>query len=122
MAERVMPVFVSAAGVTRSQSSSRPAAANTAASSPVSMPAVFVENDSVKPLSDEQAALTASLQQDFVDAIGGPDQDPADPSYLERWRNAVPESDQRFKALFGVQAFLEKERSANLFGDSATAE
>lgn len=53
-------------------------------------------------LSDDQKQVIAQLQQQFIDAIGGPYQDPNDPAYLQRWQKAQPESDDMFKALLGI--------------------
>ncbi len=56
-------------------------------------------------LNDDQKQAIAQLQQQFIDAIGGPYQDPRDPAYLERWEKAQPESDNLFKALLGVGVY-----------------
>ncbi len=80
------------------------------------LPAVFVEPDPAAPLTEAQAETVKILQKEFIEAIGGSGQDPADPEYFQRWRTASSESDQRFKTLFGAQAFLERERFTNLAG------
>ena len=82
-------------------------------------PAAFVEPDPAAPLTAAQEQTVKILQKEFIDAIGGPDQAPADPEYFRRWQTARSESDQRFKTLFGVQAFLERERLANVAGIGA---
>lgn len=56
-------------------------------------------------LNDDQKQAIAQLHQQFIDAIGGPYQDPHDPEYLQRWEKAQPESDDMFKALLGVGVY-----------------
>ena len=86
------------------------------------MPAIFVEPDPAAPLTETQKETVKVLQKEFIEALGGSDQDPADPEYFRRWQTAAWESDQRFKTLFGVQAFLARERAANMAGVGATAQ
>jgi hypothetical protein len=40
-----------------------------------------------------------------VDEIGGPNQDPNDPAYRERWQNAQPEMDNLLQGILGATAF-----------------
>ncbi len=40
-------------------------------------------------LTDEQKQVIAQLQQQFIDNVGGPYQDPNDPAYLERWEKSA---------------------------------
>ena len=98
---------------------SRPTTANPAPQRLATLPAAFVEPDPANPPTEEQAAAVDRLQKEFIEKVGGPNQNPNDPQYLARWRKAQPESDQQFKALFGVQAFLERERQGNLAGEAA---
>ncbi len=86
------------------------------------VPVAFVAPDSAEPAAENKERLVEKLQDDFVEAIGGPDQNPADPAYLDRWKQARVDSDAQFKALFGWQAFLARERQMNLLGDAALAQ
>ncbi len=82
----------------------RPVAQKVAhASYPVAFqPAVL--NDST--LTDNQKAAVRQLQQQFVDAVGGPNQDPADPTYGARWQTAQQDADEALRAQLGNQAYL----------------
>jgi hypothetical protein len=53
------------------------------------------------------------LQQDFVNAIGGPNQDPNDPAYAQRWSTAQFASDERYRLLIGAQAYLAQQMSVS---------
>ena len=112
-----------AAVTTTSRAPGTSATPEAAAALPLAkLPAVFVEPDPAAPLTETQVEAAKLLQNEFIDAIGGTDQDPADPEYFRRWHSAKSESDQRFKALFGVQAFLARERAANMAGVGASAQ
>ena len=66
-------------------------------------PLVYREVDpTVLNLDDQQAQTVNELRQDFVEAIGGPNQDPADPAYLKRWRVAQPQADAELKSRMGI--------------------
>ena len=72
-----------------------------------SYPAVFqspVLNDST--LTPNQKAAVRQLQQQFVDAIGGANQDPGDPAYAARWQTAQQNADDALRAQLGTQAYL----------------
>jgi len=56
-------------------------------------------------LNEEQKQVITRIQQQFIDEVGGPNQDPGDPAYLERWKKAQPGSDDMLKALLGVTIF-----------------
>lgn len=56
-------------------------------------------------LNDDQKQEIAQIRQQFIDAIGGPYQDPGDPAYLVRWQKAQPESDDMIKGMLGVSVF-----------------
>jgi hypothetical protein len=73
---------------------------------PALQPAVLMDPDPVIPWSELQAAEWLKLEQDFVDRIGGTDQDPSDPAYRRRWQSAQEISDAMFRAKFGTEAFL----------------
>lgn len=54
-----------------------------------------------------QAPTLADLQQDFIDGIGGPNQDPLDPGYRERWLDAQNAADDQFRLFYGGRAFVQ---------------
>ena len=60
-------------------------------------------------LNPVQQQEIANLQQNFVDAIGGENQNPSDPAYLNRWETAQSQIDQEFKVKFGWQAFVQQQ-------------
>lgn len=56
-------------------------------------------------LTAGQKATVQQLRQQFIQAVGGAGQNPNDPSYLKRWRQAQPQSDLLFKAMLGITAW-----------------
>jgi len=73
---------------------------------PVSVPLAFQSVDlSALNLNEDQRRLIASLRQDFLQQIGGANQDPNDPAYLARWQKAQPEMDNILKSMIGTSAF-----------------
>jgi hypothetical protein len=52
-----------------------------------------------------QRQAIADLRQRFVEALGGPNQDPADPGYRERWLQSQAENDRLLRAMIGVRAW-----------------
>jgi len=60
----------------------------------IAMPLVFENVDPVVlNLNGPQIAAIENLRQQFVDSIGGSDQNPNDPTYRDRWLKAQPEAD-----------------------------
>lgn len=57
-------------------------------------------------LSAVQSKEWERLEEEFVEQIGGPGQDPADPAYRQRWFSAQELSDIKFQVKFGTEAFL----------------
>ncbi len=56
-------------------------------------------------LNQDQQQIVAEIRQDFIDAIGGTNQDSSDPGYLARWQKAQAESDEKIKGMLGVTVF-----------------
>jgi hypothetical protein len=84
-------------------------AANTAT---VGYPFVFQNVDySQMNLPDGQAegikTTVAQLQQEFNDAIGDPNQDPADPAYLAKWQQAVRENNDQLGLALGNRLYMQ---------------
>ena len=57
-------------------------------------------------ITPEQQEVLDRLQQDFLDQIGGANQDPNDPQYLARWKEAEPLIEEQLKAQLGQDFFL----------------
>jgi hypothetical protein len=74
----------------------------------VSVPLAFqnVDPNALK-VSDEQQQVLAQIRQNFVSALGGDNQDPSTPQYLNRWQSAQRQSDEEMRAMLGGQAFLQ---------------
>ena len=96
-----------------------PAAAGSAAdaappviSNPFLSPAVLASEMPATVKTEEQAAEREKLRNDFVQAIGGENQDPASPDYRKRWVQAQSEADQRYRLLFGDNAFVQHQMKA----------
>ena len=51
-------------------------------------------------------AAIAQVQQQFVNDIGGTNQDPSDPAYLARWQSAQVKADETLRGLLGNQAYM----------------
>ena len=58
-----------------------------------------------KNLTPAQQTALASIQNQFLQAIGDANQNPTDPDYADRWVAAQALADQRYKAYFGWQSF-----------------
>lgn len=73
---------------------------------PVVMPLVFQNVDlSTLNLNSDQIEAIENLRQNFLDEIGGTNQDPNDPVYLARWQKAQREVDGNLRGLIGGSAF-----------------
>jgi hypothetical protein len=81
--------------------------------SPGALPLVFHDLPPEVAADPQKVSVAQLLQQSFVDAIGGLNQDPTDPAYLDRWASAQRISDEQFRLRFGAQAFLAAQISAN---------
>ncbi len=67
------------------------------------LPLVYHDVDlSALNLNEQQIQTVHELRQTFVEAIGGPNQDPADPDYLQRWLKAQSDVDNLAKGMLGV--------------------
>ena len=73
-----------------------------------------------RPLPPEAAAANPELtpavqdlQQDFVQAMGGPNQDPNSPEYLQRWIAAANRLDDQYHVLVGDSIFLAEQMQTN---------
>jgi hypothetical protein len=80
--------------------------------SEVSTPVAFVDPSPGQALTEEQVTEFDFMRQEFVELMGGPNQDPADPQYLLRWEYAQQQLDDEFRAFFGVEAFNQQQLEA----------
>jgi hypothetical protein len=71
--------------------------------------------------SDVEKAQLENVQQRFVNDIGGTQQNPSDPDYQATWTKAQQLADERYRALFGEQAFLNRQQWQNTHPDAADA-
>jgi len=72
---------------------------------PLTVPMVLLTPDSSLNLTAEQKEDWSVLSKDFVDAIGGPNQNRNDPEYIIRWKKAQELLDNRARAIFGDEAY-----------------
>ena len=73
---------------------------------PISLPLAFHEIDpSVVNLSPEQAQVVSDLRRRFIQDVGGPNQDPNDPAYSQRWQASQPQADLDLCGMLGSNAF-----------------
>jgi hypothetical protein len=85
-------------------SSSRSARQATPAT--ISFPLVFQDIDpSVLRLNSQQAQVVNDLRQTFIQAVGGPNQDPNDPAYSQRWQASQPQADLDLRGMIGISAW-----------------
>jgi hypothetical protein len=83
--------------------------------SPVSMPLAFANVDvSSLNLDESQKQVIGSLRRRFLSEIGGPDQDPNDPAYLERWQKAQPKLDEMMRGMIGINAYQQYDLAARV--------
>lgn len=78
----------------------------------VQMPAVMAEAMPATVKTSQQAAEWEKLRDDFLKAVGGDNQDPADPHYRRRWAAAESEADRQFRLVFGEIAFMQLKMQA----------
>lgn len=58
-------------------------------------------------LTDEQREELKELSQEFIQEIGGMQQDPHDPGYLEKWQKAQPKFDELIVRAIGRRALVD---------------
>jgi hypothetical protein len=72
----------------------------------IAMPLIFQNVDpQILNLNPDQMQAIVDLRRKFWDLIGGPNQDPSDPAYQERWQKAQPEMDSLLRSMIGTTAF-----------------
>ena len=58
-------------------------------------------------LNDEQKEELEQLAQQFIQDVGGLNQDPNDPAYLSKWQKAQPKFDELIVRTIGSQALVD---------------
>ncbi|MDD5200586.1 MAG: hypothetical protein PHC88_12395 [Terrimicrobiaceae bacterium] len=107
---------------TPGQSSSAGEQVITAPSADAAIPVAFQESAASGKLSDAQKAQVDTLQQQFVNDIGGANRNPSNSDFPSAWQMAQEKNDQRYKILFGNEAFLVQQAQANRHLDGAAAQ
>ena len=96
------PVQVAAAAAAPAPPHRAPVSAN----QPPSMPYVLQTVDlTALNLDPDQQQVIANLRQDFLDRIGGTNQDPSDPAYLARWQKAQAYEDSMLQGMLGSAVY-----------------
>lgn len=83
-----------------------------AKSNPAPYPVSFAELSKEHSFTDAQVEKMNELANQFVEDIGGADQDPADPAYLDRWTKSAPVNDSNYKFWFGSVAYVHQQLRA----------
>jgi hypothetical protein len=85
------------------------------------LPLAFQEKEPGTIFTDpSHAAEVVSVQDQFIEDIGGEAADPSSPEYLHRWIPAQRLSDLRLRARIGAQAFAAYQREADARRKSAS--
>ena len=80
---------------------------------PVPEPLIFQPVDPAKlNLTSEQSRIIDKLRQNFLQEIGGTNQDPNNPAYLERWQKAQPEADAVLRGMLGTSLYQNYQMAA----------
>lgn len=75
-------------------------------------PTSLIEPPKEMDLTPAQEQKLDDLALQFLDDVGGADQEPDDPAYRDRWNQAVPENDSQYKLFFGSVAFVQQQLRA----------
>ena len=78
------------------------------------LPASFVVDQEPTIRKDSQNSIIQNLKNQFQEELAPHVQTTSDEVYEQKWMSARWRNDQQFKALFGQQAFLQRERQSNL--------
>ncbi len=99
---------------TTTAASAKPTATATSESSNLApCPLVFqpVPHEAIQ-LTDRENAILEGLRKSFIREIGGPNQAPNNPVYLERWKQASEAADLRIQTLLGPQFYTTYQQAA----------
>jgi hypothetical protein len=70
-------------------------------------------------LGPTETTVLQQMQNDFAEALGDATKSPESPVYRQRWNAELDRSNERFRAQFGVSAYLRAEMQAARAGNSA---
>lgn len=70
-------------------------------------------------LGPTETTMLQQMQGDFAKALGDAAEGPESPVYRQRWNAELDRSNERFRALFGVSAYLRDEMQAARAGNAA---
>jgi len=89
-------------------------AGNAAPSNPKARIPVILRTEALAalPLSDDQRSEIAGLTGQFIQEIGGLNQDPSDPAYAVRWREAQTKADAMIIATIGRRGLVDLDQFA----------
>jgi hypothetical protein len=91
-----------------------PGTGETSANDPI-MPLALQNIDAnVLGLTETQQNIITNLRRKFSSEVGGPNQDPNDPQYAERWTRAQPVIDERLRVMLGNEAYRQLQRAARM--------
>lgn len=86
--------------------SNRPRPAPADQDQPATPPMAFQGVDlSALNLTADQQQVIDTIRQNFVQQIGGTNQDPNDPAYLARWQKAQPVADNMLRGMLGNRVY-----------------
>jgi len=89
------------------------------ADSQIIMPVVFQDVDLEKlHFSPDQLQAITSLRTQFVESVGGPNQDPSDPGYRARWQESQPEFDDLLRGMLGTEDYENYQIAARIKADA----
>lgn len=90
-----------------SQPAERPARPWQSRQTAPALPLVFqpVDEDALQ-LTESQRQVLGQLRQQFIDELGGTNQDPNTPAYLARWQAAQPKIDDTLRGLLGSRFYI----------------
>lgn len=70
-------------------------------------------------LGPTETTMLKQMQGDFAEALGDATKSPESPVYRQRWNSELDRSNERFRAQFGVSAYLRAEMKAARAGNAA---
>jgi hypothetical protein len=72
---------------------------------PISIPLALKESSSQILGKAEYQTVVDTIKDQFIANIGGPNQDPTDPSYIQRWHQAQALADEQLRKYLGGDAY-----------------
>jgi hypothetical protein len=72
---------------------------------PVSIPLALKQSAAQALGSPDAQVVLGNIKDEFINNIGGPNQDPTDPNYIKRWRHAQTSADEELRKMLGTEAY-----------------